>query len=100
MIWTSKFWKGLAERAIKTFFQTGVAVAITGVGAEAVGISAGILDVSWSTVASVAGLSAILSAATSLGNAEFTAGVKPEGTDAGLDDTAEFDAESGVLIED
>lgn len=73
-MFTHAFWLGLAERAIKTFLQTFVAVAIAGVGAEAVGVSAGILDVSWLDALSVAGLATLLSAATSVGNASFTAG--------------------------
>lgn len=73
-MWTSTFWKGLGERAIKTFLQTFVAVAIAGVGAEAVGASAGLLDVSWLDALSVSGLATLLSAATSVGNADFTAG--------------------------
>lgn len=67
MIWTKKFWKGLAERGIKTFFQSGVA---------AVGVSAVVVhDVNWITVGSTALLATILSAATSIGNADFVAGV-------------------------
>lgn len=100
MIWTKKFWKGAAERGIKTFFQTGVAVAIAIVGADAVGISAGLFDVAWQDVLSVSALATVLSVATSLGNADFTAGAEHEGTDAGLDESAEFDAETGTLIED
>ena len=74
MIWTAAYWKGAAERAVKTFFQVGVSVAVAGVGADAVGISAGLLDVSWSAVLSVSTLATVLSLATSLGNADFTAG--------------------------
>lgn len=74
MIWTKAFWKGAAERGLKTFFQTFVAVAIAGVGADAIGVSAGLLSVGWVEAASVAALATILSVATSLGNASFTAG--------------------------
>ena len=74
MLWTTKFWKGLGERAIKTFAQTFVAVAILGVGSEAVGVSAGLTDVLWVDAASVAGLATLLSALTSIGNAAHTAG--------------------------
>lgn len=69
MIWTKSFWKGVSERAIKTFFQAGVAA----VGVNAVGIT----DVSWVAVGSVAALAAVLSIATSIGNADFTAGPPP-----------------------
>lgn len=70
MIWTLAFWKGTAERAIKTFFQTLAAL----IGALAVGIDAGLGDVDWLSLASVAALAAGLSVATSIGNANFTAG--------------------------
>ena len=70
----ANFWKGAAERAIKTFLQTFVAVVIAGLGADAVGVSAGLLDVSWLDALSVSALATILSVATSAGNADFTAG--------------------------
>jgi hypothetical protein len=66
MIWSIAFWKGAAERAIKTFFQTFVAL----IGTSAVIIQ----DVDWIFIASGSTLAAILSVATSIGNAEFTAG--------------------------
>lgn len=71
MIWTKAFWMGAAERAVKTFFQTLVAT----VAVLATGEMVGIADVDWITVASVSGLATILSLATSIGNAGFTAGV-------------------------
>lgn len=73
-IWRVDFWKGAGERAIKTFIQTFIAVVIAGVGADAIGVSAGILDVSWMQALSVAALAAILSIGTSVGNSDFTAG--------------------------
>lgn len=70
-MWTKAFWKGLGERAIKTFFQSFVAAtAVVGVTSG----SSGLGDVPWLTVASIAGLATFLSAATSIGNADFTAG--------------------------
>jgi hypothetical protein len=69
--WSKAFWKGLGERAIKTFFQAGVAATVTA-GVEA-GVN-GITDVNWWTVGSIALLATVLSAATSIGNADFTAG--------------------------
>ena len=70
MIWTAAFWRGAGERAIKTFFQTLVAL---------IGTSAVVLqDVDWPFIASGAMLAAILSVATSIGNAEFVAGVQPD----------------------
>jgi hypothetical protein len=66
MLWTKEFWKGAGERAIKTFFQSFVAI---------LGTSAVVLqDVDWLFVASGATLATILSLATSIGNADFTAG--------------------------
>ena len=73
-MWTIAFWKGAGERAVKTFLQTFVAVAITGVGAEAIGATAGLLDIAWLDAASVALVATILSVGTSVGNADFTAG--------------------------
>lgn len=65
-IWSVAFWKGASERAIKTFFQTGLAY---------VGVTALLVtDVNWVTVAEAGALGAILSLATSIGNASFTAG--------------------------
>lgn len=68
MIWTKAFWKGAAERAIKTFFQTFVAL----VGTTAVIVQ----EVDWAIVASGSILATILSVATSIGNADFTAGAE------------------------
>ncbi|MGP5725833.1 holin [Arthrobacter rhombi] len=76
---TKQFWTGALERAVKTFFQTFVAVALAGVGADAIGATAGIADISWTNALSVAALAVVLSVATSLGNADFTAGKLPEG---------------------
>lgn len=69
MIWTAQFWKGAGERAIKTFFQTFVAL----VGTTAVIVQ----EVDWTLTVSGSVLATILSVATSIGNAEFTAGTKP-----------------------
>lgn len=74
MMWTADFWKGAGERALKTFLQTFVAVVVAGVGAEAVGVTAGLLDVSWLDALSVAALATVLSIATSVGNSDFTTG--------------------------
>ena len=71
MIWTKAFWKGAGERAVKTFFQTLVAL----IGTSAVIVQ----DVDWMFVASGSVLAAILSIATSIGNAEFTAGSTKDG---------------------
>ena len=64
-MFTKAFWLGATERAVKTLFQTFVAL---------VGTSVLITDVEWTTVLSGSILAAVLSIATSLGNADFTAG--------------------------
>lgn len=71
MIWTKAFWKGLGERAIKTFAQSSVASAAVSV----VGNTTGVTDINWVDVLSIATLATILSALTSIGNANFTSGV-------------------------
>lgn len=65
MIWTKEFWKGASERAIKTFFQTLVAL---------IGTAVVISDVDWVTVVSGSVLATILSVATSIAQPEFVAG--------------------------
>ncbi|MGN9908629.1 holin [Phytohabitans sp. LJ34] len=57
---TRKFWKQVAERAVKTFAQAAVAVIA--------GDELGMLAVDWLNVLSVAGLAAIISVFTSLGS--------------------------------
>ena len=73
MIWTSAFWKGAGERALKTFIQTFTATLLA---ALAGALSA--WDVAWTTTvwssAGVGLLAAILSLLMSMGNAEFRAG--------------------------
>lgn len=66
MIWTVSFWKGVGERAIKTFAQALVALIAAG--------TIGFLDVDWLTVLSVAGLTTLASVLTSIGSADFVAG--------------------------
>jgi hypothetical protein len=61
------FWKGAAERAIKTFAQTAVAVLT----ADSV---VGLLDVNTVELVSVAGLAALVSVLTSVANPDFVAG--------------------------
>lgn len=69
MIWTKEFWKGAAERAIKTFAATLAALL------SASGI--GILDVDWGQALSVSGLATLVSFLIAVGNANFTAGGTP-----------------------
>lgn len=63
-MWTSDFWKDLAERAIKTFSQAMIAGLSAGV--------VGILDVPWVDVLSVSALVALLSVLTSVVSAPFS----------------------------
>lgn len=70
MIWTKAFWKGTAERAIKTAAQTFVAL----VGAGTLGV----LDVDWAGTGSVVLMAGILSVVTSIGNGDFVAGTQPK----------------------
>lgn len=75
MLWTLAFWKGAAERAINTFFQT--LIAVVGVTAGSALIpEVGIEGVPWIGVLSASALAAPLSLATSIGNANFTAGTE------------------------
>lgn len=76
MITTRAFWLGAAERAIKTFFQTLVAVITLNLGSLAVGVDAGITNADWIGALSVSLLATALSLATSIGNANFTAGTE------------------------
>lgn len=76
MITTRAFWLGATERAIKTFFQTLVAVITLNLGSLAVGVDAGITNADWIGALSVSLLATALSLATSIGNANFTAGTE------------------------
>lgn len=71
-MWTASFWKGAGERAIKTFFQTFVAL----IGTSAVLVQ----DANWLMIVSGSVLATILSLATSIGNADFTAGKSTDAT--------------------
>jgi hypothetical protein len=66
VIWRKEFWKGAAERGIKTFAQTFVGYIVVG--------TTGLLDLDYVTAASVAGAAALASLLTSVGNADFVAG--------------------------
>ncbi|MCW2287051.1 r1t family holin [Leucobacter luti] len=55
---TKRFWIAAAERAVKTFAQTAVAILTAG--------ATGLLDVDWGQMASVAGLAAVVSLLTSI----------------------------------
>lgn len=73
MIWTADFWRGAGERAIKTFAQVLAAVIMVNAGGDTVP-AVGFDGINWLTALSFAGLSAVLSIVTSIGNADFTAG--------------------------
>lgn len=64
-MWTLSFWKGASERAIKTFFQTAVAL---------IGVATTVEAVDWKVVVSGAGLAALVSVFTSLANVDFVKG--------------------------
>lgn len=62
----ANFWKGAAERAIKTFAQVLVGYFVVG--------TTGLIGFDWATSLSVAGAATVASLLTSIGNADFTAG--------------------------
>lgn len=66
MLWTLAFWRGTAERAIKTGAQTIVAQ---------IAVATTIGTIPWVIVGSTTALAMVLSVVTSIGNANFTAGV-------------------------
>jgi hypothetical protein len=63
---TAAFWKGLGERALKTFCQALIAAIGTG--------AVGLLDVDWRSALSVSAMAALVSVLTSLASPSFTAG--------------------------
>ena len=76
MLWTTAFWKGAAERGIKTLAQTLVGYIVVG--------TTGLLDLDWPTALSVSAAAALASLLTSIGNADFVAGV-PSGRHVATD---------------
>jgi len=63
VIWTIGFWRGAAERAVKTAAQTAVAFFVVG--------ETGVADVDWATVGGISLVAAIVSVLTSLASAPF-----------------------------
>lgn len=66
-MFTAKFWRATAERAVRTAAQTAVAT----LGADGLGI----VDVDWGATASVTGMAALLAVLTAVA----TAGGKTDG---------------------
>ena len=65
-MWTADFWRAVAERALKTFAQAAAAMLIAA--------GTGLLEADWVTVASVAGMAAVVSVLTSIGSGAVTDG--------------------------
>jgi hypothetical protein len=63
VIWSIGFWRGAAERAVKTAAQTAVAFFVVG--------ETGVADVDWATVGGISLVAAIVSVLTSLASAPF-----------------------------
>lgn len=79
-IWTRAFWQGAGERSIKSAVQgffTGAGMSVV---ATQVGDGAGVMliDVPWLLGINTAVVMAIFSFGTSIGNANFTAGINTE----------------------
>lgn len=72
-IWRGPFWKGAAGRGLKTAAQVFVAAITVSTGADLIP-AVGVGSINWLAVASVTGVATVLSVATSIGNASFTAG--------------------------
>jgi len=65
-MFTRAFLYALLERAVKTFAQTAAAMLVAA--------GSGLLDADWITVASVAGMAALVSVLTSIGSGAATDG--------------------------
>ena len=65
-LWSKAFWKGAAERAVKTFAQSAVAFLTADV--------TGLLNVDFAALASISGLAALVSFLMSVANHDFVAG--------------------------
>lgn len=72
-IWTGAFWRGAAERALKTAMQTFVATITVSAGADLIP-AVGVEGIDWIAALSVTAVATVLSIGTSIGNADFTAG--------------------------
>jgi len=65
-MFTLSFWRGAAERGIKTGAQTALAFFVIG--------TTGLLELDWVALGSVAGAAVVASVLTSISNPEFVAG--------------------------
>lgn len=75
MITSKEFWKGAAERLLKTFIQAFLAALGVATGSDIAGV--GLTDLNWLGALNIAGVAALISLATSIMSAKFVAG-KPE----------------------
>lgn len=72
-MFTKSFLKGALERAAKTFLQCFAAVMSIAIGGELIP-GVGLDGIDWLSALSVSAVATIYSLATSIGNADFTAG--------------------------
>lgn len=86
-LWTRAFWKGAAERAIKSFGQGALAAGVLVKGADAAGAGVVSTDAAtWGAALAFGLATALLSVLTSIANPSFVAGeppVTPVGVPAG-----------------
>lgn len=65
-MFTSSFWKALAERGLKTFAQALAALLVAG--------ATNLLEVNWSSVLATAGITTLASVLTTIGSGAITGG--------------------------
>ena len=65
-MWTTYFWLAVAERALKSFCQ--------GLAAVLIAEGTGLIDTAWAGVLSVAGMTMLISALTSIASGAATGG--------------------------
>ena len=93
-MWTKAFWKGVVERAVKTFIQSFVATITVAVGAKA-----SAWDIPWGTslysALNISLMAAFYSLCTSIGNSDFVAGATVPST-AGTKTVTTVDQANGT----